>query len=271
MSEGGLVRSAERALDVLLYLAGRARPVPAMTIARECGLPRSSTYHLLKAMARRDFVTHFPVDKTWGLGVAAFEIGSAYLRSDPLERLARPIVTRLAADMGETVHLAVLHGAEVVYLDKRQPTRNRLPLVSEVGVRLPAHLTAVGKAMLMMLDDAQVRALYPAGLPMVNRTGRGPRSRQDLLRELAAQRGAGCAVEESQTTTGIACIAAPVLDRTGRPQAAIGVSFVSGEHGPRQRARITATTQAAARELSAVLGWRHGPSGPSGPTPVLAS
>jgi hypothetical protein len=84
------IKSAERVLVILAFLARRARPVPTMTIARECGLPRSSAYHLLSVMRARDFVTYYAEERAWGLGVAVFEIGSAYLRSEPLERLAPP-------------------------------------------------------------------------------------------------------------------------------------------------------------------------------------
>lgn len=74
------IKSAERVLVILAFLARRARPVPTMTIARECGLPRSSAYHLLNVMRARDFVPYYAEERAWGLGVAVFEIGSAYLR-----------------------------------------------------------------------------------------------------------------------------------------------------------------------------------------------
>src|SRR4051794_41925746 len=92
---GEQVPAARRVLAVLRLLASSARPLAASTIARELSLPRSSTYHLLTAMAEDGFVTYLPEDRLWGLGVTAFEIGSAYLRQGPLERLARPPLVRL--------------------------------------------------------------------------------------------------------------------------------------------------------------------------------
>ncbi|MFC7469021.1 helix-turn-helix domain-containing protein [Actinomadura keratinilytica] len=85
-----------RALDILLFLAGRTGPVRAGVLARELGMPRSSAYHILAVLAERGFVTYLPGERAYGLGVAAFEIGSAYLRHEPLERLAQPVVRRLA-------------------------------------------------------------------------------------------------------------------------------------------------------------------------------
>ena len=98
--------------------------MPAAALARELGLPRSSTYHLLAVLERTGFVVHLPEDAArTGSGVAVFELGSAYLRHDPLERLARPLLVRLVDRVGATAHLGVLHGAETLYLLKEQPAR----------------------------------------------------------------------------------------------------------------------------------------------------
>jgi DNA-binding IclR family transcriptional regulator len=78
--------AAERAVAVLRHLARQARPVSAGAIARDLGIPRSSAYRVLDTLAVARFVTHFPEEQRWGLGVGAFELGSAYLRQEPLER-----------------------------------------------------------------------------------------------------------------------------------------------------------------------------------------
>src|SRR5262245_30893170 len=107
-----------RALDVLLYLASRSGPVAGAAIVRDLDLPRSSVYHLLDVLITRGFVVHLPEERSYGLGIAAFEIGSAYLRHEALEIRARPILKRLVAEAGETAHLGILHGAETLYLLK---------------------------------------------------------------------------------------------------------------------------------------------------------
>jgi DNA-binding IclR family transcriptional regulator len=218
----GQVPAATRALGVLRLLASAAEPMSAAGIARALDLPRSSTYHLLTAMAEDGFVTYLPETRRWGLGVAAFEIGSAYLRQGPLERLARPLLHRLVDRSGEIVQLGVLHGAETLYLLKEQPRRHAT-LVTDVGVRLPAQLTASGRAMLAHLPAAQVRALFPG--PLVDRTGRGPRSLRELRTVLAADARRGWSIEDEHVTEGFASIAACSFDHVGHPAAAITVTF----------------------------------------------
>ena len=98
------VPALRRGLALLRLLAGRAGPVSAATAARELGLPRSTTYHLLAELAAAGFVTHLPEERRYGLGVAAFELGSAYLRHDPLERLGRPLLQRLVHRVDGPAH-----------------------------------------------------------------------------------------------------------------------------------------------------------------------
>src|SRR3954451_7863186 len=166
------VPALRRGLAVLRLLAGRAGPVTAAYVARELALPRSTTYHLLAELAAAGFVTHLPEERRYGLGLATFELGSAYLRHDPLERLARPVLRSLIARTGRTAHLGVLHGRETLYLLREQPPHPHATVVTDVGVRLPAHLPASGRAMLGLLPAAQVRALFPGSF--VVRTDRGP-------------------------------------------------------------------------------------------------
>ncbi|MGE0218259.1 IclR family transcriptional regulator [Mycolicibacterium sp.] len=246
-----------RALDVLLYLAGRPGPVSGAALARDLAIPRSSTYHLLDVLIERGFVVHFPAERTYGLGMAAFEIGSAYLRHEPLELLARPLLRRLVAQIGETAHLGVLHGAESLYLLKEQPAVARIPitLVTAVGVRLPAHLTANGRSILAHLSAAQVRALFPSARAFVDRTGRGPANLPELRRVLAQERRQRWAEEVGQVTEGLQSVAACAFDHSSRPCAAISVTWRQ-RHAHAAKDELVHAVRRAARELTSALSGR---------------
>ncbi|GAA3355073.1 IclR family transcriptional regulator [Saccharopolyspora gregorii] len=222
MGASSEVPALRRGLAILTAMAGRAAPVSAGALARELGLPRSTTYHLLAELVAAGFVVRLPEERRFALGVAAFELGSAYLRADPLERLASPVLRRLVDEVGCTAHLGVLHGGELLYLLQQRPSRAQT-LVTDVGVRLPAHLTASGRAMLAHLPAAQVRASFPAGFP--SRTERGPRTLPELRRALDAERRLGWAVEDGHVTGGFASVACPVFGPDRWPSAAISVTF----------------------------------------------
>ncbi|MET0864743.1 MAG: IclR family transcriptional regulator [Nakamurella sp.] len=252
-----------RGLAVLSFLGTRAAPVSAGAIARELGLPRSSTYELLTELAAAGFAVHLPEQRRWGLGVTAFELGSAYLRGDPLERVGRPVLGRLAVQSGATAHLGVLHGAQTLYLAKEKPVAIGPTLVTEVGVRLPAALTATGLSILAQLPAEQVRAQFADRTAFVGRTGRGPATLPALRRDLTAVRQRGWAVEDGRVSPDTASVAAAVFDHNGVPLAAVGVTV--GHRCPsggqaecgHDFADLAGLVRGSARQVTAAIGGRQ--------------
>jgi DNA-binding IclR family transcriptional regulator len=249
----GQVPAATKAMRVLKFLASQPDPVPLDRIMRACDLPRSTAYHLMTAMVEEGFVTHLSDDRRYGLGVAAFEVGSGYSRQAPLQRLARRHLAALADRVGESAHLAVPHGRDVLYVIEERAT-GRPPLVTEVGVRLPAHLTASGRAILAALPTAQVRALYPDRESFVQRHGVGPTSLSGLRTILAETRQRGLATEDGEITPGFASIAACVLDHNELPLASVAVTYpADGKTNP---AAIAEAIRATAAALTRRVGGR---------------
>lgn len=238
---------------MLRLLSQRAGPLPAATIARSLGLARSTTYRLLGVLTEQGFVVHLPEERRYGLGVAAFELGSAYSRQEPMQRLARPLLTRLADRTGHNAHLVVLHGRDVLYVIEERVV-GRPSLVTDVGVRLPASLTASGLAILAALPAAQVRALFPSADAFVQRNDQGPTSLSQLRRVLTQVRAEGYATEADSVTPGLASVASAALDHNGHPTAGVAVTYPHQEVAPPDRARIVAATRWCAGELTRRLG-----------------
>ena len=204
------------ALDVLQLLARHTEPLPAAAIARDLGLPRSSTYRLLTTLADRGFVSHLRESGRFGLGAAAYELGSAYRRQAPLQRIAAPLLARLVDATTHNAHLAVMHGRDVLYVvEERAAGRPRL--VTDVGVRLPAELTASGLAMF-----AQLRAR-------------------------------GYAVESGTVTAGLASVAVAVVDHTRHPVAAVAVTYPADAVDAVARDRLVEQVRRVAAALTARL------------------
>jgi DNA-binding IclR family transcriptional regulator len=248
-----MVPAARQVLQLLEALARQPAPVPAAVLVRELGLPRSTVYHLLGELVRAGLAVHLPEERRYGLGVTALELGTAYLAQEPLARLARPVLTRLVDRVGQSAHLAVLHGREVLYVvEERAP--GRPSLVTDVGVRLPAHLTASGRSILAELPAAQVRALFPAPDAFVDRTGVGPRSLTALRAVLTGVRRQGYADEDGEVTPGFASVAAAAHDHTGRPVAGLAVTFAAQDVDPADRPRLARSVAPAAAELTRRLG-----------------
>lgn len=254
------VPAADKTMEILLCLAREARPLPAAVISRETGIARSSLYHLLAAMAAKGFVTSMEEERLWGIGASAFEIGSAYMRQEQLERRARSVLVnemkKIKPVTAAVGHVGILHGSDTLYLLKESvgPT---LTLVTDVGVRLPASLTASGRAMLAHLSPAQVRALFPTAESFISRTGKGPRSLRSLRDLLNTERRQGFASEESFVTEGYASVASPVFDHLGYPTAAFGLTFRQERVDSNSRQRLIASVQDSALALTHRIGGRN--------------
>ena len=220
------VPAADQTLRILSLLARSRGPLPASIIATQLALPRSTVYHLLATLQTHGYVMHLPEEKRYGLGLAAVELNSAYARQEPLARLGRPLVAQLVDSVGQSGHLAVPHGRDVLYVIEERAAGSP-PLITDVDVRLPMQLTASGRAILAALPKAQVRALFPGREAFVHRHDDPDRNdRYSRLRGvLADNRTRGFAYERGSVTAGLSSIGVPVRDHRGWPVAAIAVTF----------------------------------------------
>jgi len=205
----------------------------------------------MRVLQDEGFVLHYPEHQAFGLSALLTEIGSAVLSSNTLARLAEPILTQL---VGETklpivAHLGVLDHSDVLYASKVAASRAPA-LVTSIGVRLPAHLTATGRAMLAMLSIDQLSAIYPSTNLIATRTGPGPVTRVQLDQILSQTRSRGWAVEDSDVTLEYASVAASVLDHNGYPAAAVGLTFRGSIVSDAQWAKLGRATRNAAAALT---------------------
>lgn len=244
------VPAARSALRVIRYLAGHSGPVRAATMSRDLELPRSSLYHLLRVLQDEGFAVHSPEHQGYALAPLLGEIGSSVLASDALARLGAPVLERLVSEtkLPVVAHLGVLQHAEVVYASKVAAARAPA-VVTSIGVRLPAHLTATGRAMLAALSSAQFDAIFAAG-PLALRTSRGPASVAELRELLDATRERGWATEDGDIDPAYASVAAVVLDHNDYPAAAVGLTFRRTLVDDVQWARFGRAVAAAAATLS---------------------
>ena len=220
-------RSVLRALEILELLADQDAPMSLAGIAKEMDIPKTSCLGVLRALSARGF-TRQDAAGGYGLGVRSFEVGAAYLRTMTPTRAVAGELRGLTGHLGMTSHFAVLEGDEVIYLAKHDPPGSGIRLASELGARLPAATTAVGKA--------QLAFAAPAG---------------DAA--LAEVRARGYAVDDGVTAAGIRCVAAPVFDVRGCC-GAVGVSYLLQEGAP--ATEVCGAVVAAAQRASAELGGR---------------
>lgn len=181
-------------------------------LSTRTGLPRSSTHRLLTQLAEHGWVSKR--GKTYALGRTPLEWGALARSHDRLHRAANPVLHDLHTATGLVVHLAVLDGSEIRYVDK--VGRSRLPLPSRIGGRLPAHRTALGKALLAHARLDPTRTLSARGI--------APTEALLPRNEIARIRERHIAHEREEVVPGVACLAAPI----GNGRNFVGALSVTG-------------------------------------------
>lgn len=201
------VKSAERTVRILETLAASPTRLTLTELQERMGYPRSSLHALVRTLRELKWVETDESGSAFGVGPHALLSGTAYLDRDLALPHAYEALEDLRAEIGYTVHYARRDEAHVLYLGSRE-SRNAVRVVSRVGRRLPAHITALGQALLAELTTEEVDKILPAKLEQY--TEHSFSDRAELHKELAAIRDRGWAVEREQGTEGVACVGAAV-------------------------------------------------------------
>ncbi|MGH3403143.1 MAG: IclR family transcriptional regulator [Streptosporangiaceae bacterium] len=217
--------SVSRALRLLELVAENGgRPMRLSALAAAIDAPRSTVHNILQSLIDRRFLEQVG-ESGYCLGIRAFEVGSAYALHMSPTRAAHVDLVELSHEMGITAHFAVLDGAHVVYLEKEDPPGQAVRLASAVGARLPAHLTAVGKAALAFSTEAD-RARVDL---TIRGTSRLAYTAARLASDLEDVRRNGFALDEGETAAGICCVAAPVFNARAECCGSVGISYLNSD------------------------------------------
>jgi DNA-binding IclR family transcriptional regulator len=214
----------ERACSLLDALDADHPYLSVSELARRTGMAKSTTHRLVQELCRLGLLES--TRDGIRLGFRLFEFGELVPRHRSLRDAALPLMEDLMEATHQRVHLAVLEGVEVVYV-QILGSRAGMSMPSRIGGRLPAHATGVGKAIMAYSPPAVVNARIAAGLPRLSSRTivlPGP-----LTRELAAIRDIGVAFDREESGPGVSCAAAPVFGRDGAVIAALSVSGRTGQ------------------------------------------
>lgn len=222
------LQSAERdgtvgkALDVLEQVASHGAPVRFGALLEGSAYPKATLYRLVQTLTSQGMLAFDPDRGTYSLGVRLVRLAHAAWNQSSLAPIARPHLDVLSAAVGETVHLAQLDHAQVLYVDKRN-ARDPLPMYSEAGKIGPAYCTGVGKAMLAYLSEDELTPIL-AQQSYHRFTDHTLVSADEVRAELAHIRARGYGFDREEHEPGIICIAMAVRSETGRVLGAVSVT-----------------------------------------------
>ncbi len=246
------VRSVYRALKIIELIAER-KSLTLPEITQTLSLPKSSAYEILTTLCKEDFICR-DKNNEYSLGIRLIELGNKAQLNLEIRRIATPILRQLNEELDETVHLTVLDNDEILYVECFESTK-RLRTYSVIGVRAPLHCTAVGKAILAMQDEDEIKRIIKAkGLPQF--TKNTITDEKILLNELRETKKRGYSIDNMEHEEGVRCVGAPIFDMEGKVHASISIS------GPSQRINMETIPSIGklvtekANKISKLLGYK---------------
>jgi DNA-binding IclR family transcriptional regulator len=225
------LHSLDRAVAVLEMLGESDTALSLAEVCQRLRLHKSTAHRSLMVLERSALIERTPENR-YRLGLKLYELGNRAVEQVDLRTRVHPFFRRLAAQVGETVHLSVLQKTSIVYLDKVEPNR-RVCVSSKTGTSNPVYCTSMGKAMLAFQPPEVIEEIV-SKIRFVRYTSKTLTSREALLKALERVRRRGYAIDDQEIEVGVRCIGAPIFDEKRRAIAAVSVS------GP--ASRITAPT-----------------------------
>ena len=245
-------RSVRRALDIFELMLKRAEPITVAQIVTELAIPKSTAYELVRTLSEGDYLAPSGRGSGLFLGRKLFELGMAYRGHVDLLKDGSRIAEQLRDETGETVQLSVLDNDLMMVLLKEEGVR-ALRIISQVGSRVPVNWAAAGRLLVSDMDDKALTALLMATV-RPSPTGRAATDVKKLIAQIRKFRRQGYATEINETNEHAGCVAAPVIDASGRCVAALSVVAPEQRLAKPNRDYLIERVMNAAEKLSRRLG-----------------
>jgi DNA-binding IclR family transcriptional regulator len=215
------IQSIVKMMSILECFSTINRHLTLAQVAQLAGLPRPTAHRMLSAMKESGFIEQDSRTSSYGLGIKLFELGNISLANMDILREAKPFIDRLAKLAGESSHLGVFNGFEVVVVEREEPLERQSRGIQPIEAS-PAHCTGVGKALLAFQRPEVIERVIAAGLKKFTTTTIS--KAEDLRKELAAIRKRGYAIDNAEHQVWVRCIAGPIRNSSGHVFASISVT-----------------------------------------------
>lgn len=216
------VQTISRALDIIEILSMEKEGLGVTEIGKKTGLHKSTVHRLLNTLAERGYIEKEPKYGNYRLGLKFVEVSSIYLNKIELRTEAQPYLRKLVETVGQPAHLAILDRTDAIYIEKIEALSS-IRLYSYIGSRIPAHCSALGKALLSGLEQNVLNKLVDE-IDFYPYTNTSVRTKEELLNMVEAVKKKGFAVDDEEHDEGVRCLAAPIRDYTGRVIASVSAA-----------------------------------------------
>jgi DNA-binding IclR family transcriptional regulator len=253
MDNGKRVQAIDRAAMILKLFSENTRELKLTEISEQLDLHKSTTFGILNTLKYHGLIRQNEENQKYCLGTYLLELGNLVLNSMDIHQIASPVLSELRNSIEETVHLGMLDGLEVIYIDKQESYQS-MRIFTTIGTRNPAYCTGVGKAMLAFQDPEIIQHKLPDELRAF--TKYTITSKEALMQNLKEVKVNGYAMDFEERIEGLTCVAAPIFDYMGQVRYAISVSGPTIRMTEEKIEKTIGILRSAADEISKKLGYR---------------
>ena len=246
------VQSIDRAVAILDCFSEEKKELKLSEISERLGLNKSTVHGIISTLKYHGFISQDEETQKYKLGIRFVEFGDLVINSMNIRNAAVPVIDAVCERIEETVHIAMLDGLDVVWIEKRECTKS-IKTSTKIGARLPAYTTADGKIIICYQNKDKIKNYLPKRIPQYTKntiTNKG-----EFIKKLEEMKKNGYAIDNEEYVEGLKCVAAPIFDHDGKVRFSLSTTGPAFRMNEERIKELIVIIKEAANEISHRIGY----------------
>lgn len=253
MKDTTRVQSIDRAVKIIECFNEERKELKLSEISERLGLNKSTVHGIITTLKYNGFISQDNETQKYKLGIRFIEFGDLVINSINIRNAVLPVIDEVCAKIEETVHVAMLDGIDVVWIEKRECTKS-IKTSTKIGARLPAYSTADGKIIICYQDNDKIINYLPKRIP--KHTQNTITNKAQFINKLEEMKKNSCAIDNEEYIEGIRCVAAPIFDHDGKVRFSLSTTGPAFRMTDERIKEIVVIIKEAANEISHRIGYK---------------
>lgn len=254
MKDINRVQSIDRAVAILECFNEEKKELKLSEISEKLGLNKSTVHGIITTLKYHGFILQNEETQKYKLGIRFIEFGDLVINSLSIRNAALSVIDEVCDKIEETVHVGMLDGADVVWIEKKECTKS-IKTSTKIGARLPAYTTADGKMILCYIDKEKVKNYLPKKIPQY--TKNTITNKLEFFKKLEEIKENGYNIDNEEFVEGIKCVAAPIFDHEGKVRFSLSTTGPAFRMTDERIKDLVIIIKEAANEISRRIGYKQ--------------
>ncbi|NLA12722.1 MAG: IclR family transcriptional regulator [Tissierellia bacterium] len=246
------VQSIDRAVAILDCFSEEKKELRLSEISERLGLNKSTVHGIISTLKYHGFISQDEETQKYKLGIRFVQFGDLVINSMNIRNAAVPVIDAVCEKIEETVHVAMLDGLDVVWIEKRECTKS-IKTSTKIGARLPAYTTADGKIIICYQNKDKIKNYLPKRIPQY--TNNTITNKGEFIKKLEEMKKNGYAIDNEEYVEGLKCVAAPIFDHDGKVRFSLSTTGPAFRMNEERIKELIVIIKEAANEISHRIGY----------------